>query len=67
MRNPSGAAKGEKNRKEPAMIISDALKAVREYWDSTERTEDDEFMFTEALGTLITETKNPKSSKKRAS
>ncbi len=42
------------------MIISDALKFEREYWDNTERTEDDEFMFTEALGTLITETKNPK-------
>lgn len=42
------------------MIISDALKFEREYWDSTERTEDDEFMFTEALGTLITETKDPK-------
>ncbi|MCR5375178.1 MAG: hypothetical protein K6E71_00290 [Lachnospiraceae bacterium] len=42
------------------MIISDALKFEREYWDNTERTEDDEFMFTEALGTLIAETKNPK-------
>ncbi len=37
-----------------------ALKALQDYYDATNPTEDDEFRFTEALGYLIEETKNPK-------
>ena len=42
------------------MTNADALKAVRDYYDKTNPTEDDDFIFTEALGYLIAETKNPK-------
>ena len=37
-----------------------ALKALQEYYDIKNPTPDDEFKFTEALGYLIEETKNPK-------
>ena len=42
------------------MNNGDALKALQEYYDVTNSTPDDEFKFTEALGYLIEETKNPK-------
>ena len=42
------------------MNNGDALKALQEYYDVTNPAPDDEFKFTEALGYLIEETKNPK-------
>jgi TPR repeat protein len=42
------------------MNNGDALKALQEYYDIKNPTPDDEFKFTEALGYLIEETKNPK-------
>ena len=42
------------------MNNADAIKALQDYWESTNPTEDDEFMFTEALEYLIRETKDPK-------
>ena len=42
------------------MNNGDALKALQEYYDIKNPTPDDDFMFTEALGYLIEETKNPK-------
>ena len=42
------------------MNNSEALKAVQDYYDLTNPTEDDEFMYTEALRYLIEETKDPK-------
>lgn len=37
-----------------------ALQAISDYYNTSNPTEDDEFKFTEALGYLIEETKNPK-------
>ncbi len=42
------------------MNNGDALIAVQEYYDTKNPTPDDEFKFTEALGYLIEETKDPK-------
>ena len=42
------------------MNNGDALKALQEYYDIKNPTPDDEFKFTEALGYIIEETKNPK-------
>ena len=42
------------------MNNGDALKALQEYYDIKNPTPDDEFKFTEALGYLIEETKDPK-------
>ncbi len=42
------------------MTSADALKAIQDYYDKANPTEDDEFMFTEALGYMIEETGNPK-------
>ena len=42
------------------MDIADAMKAVQEYYDISNPTQDDEFTFTEALSFLIEETKDPK-------
>jgi TPR repeat protein len=42
------------------MNNGDALKALQDYYDTKNPTADDEFKFTEALGYLIEETKNPK-------
>ena len=42
------------------MNNGDALKALQEYYDIKNPTADDEFKFTEALGYLIEETKDPK-------
>ena len=37
-----------------------ALEALQDYYDTSNPTEDDEFKYTEALGYLIEEKKNPK-------
>ena len=42
------------------MNNADALKALHDYYDTQASTADDEFKFTEALGYLIEETKDPK-------
>lgn len=42
------------------MNNADALKILQDYYDTSNPTTDDEFMFTEALGYLIEETKDPK-------
>ncbi|MCR5282809.1 MAG: hypothetical protein K6E18_05515 [Lachnospiraceae bacterium] len=42
------------------MKTAQALKLLAEYYDKPNPTEDDEFLFTEALGYLIEETKDPK-------
>ena len=42
------------------MNNADALKILQDYYDNSNRTADDEFMYTEALGLLISETKEPK-------
>ena len=42
------------------MNNGDALKAIQEYYDIKNPTADDEFSFTEALGYLIEETRDPK-------
>ena len=42
------------------MKIADALMALQEYYDKLNPTADDEFIYTEALGFLIEETKDPK-------
>ncbi|MBR4760625.1 MAG: sel1 repeat family protein [Lachnospiraceae bacterium] len=42
------------------MKTQDALKVLREYYDKSTPTKDDEFLFTEALGYLIEEPKDPK-------
>ena len=42
------------------MNNGDALKALQDYYDTKNPTADDEFKFTEALGYLIEETKDPK-------
>lgn len=42
------------------MNNADALKALRDYYDTKNPGSDDEFKFTEALGYLIEETKDPK-------
>ena len=41
------------------MKTAEALKVLRDYYDKPTKTEDDEFLFTEALSYLIEETKNP--------
>ena len=42
------------------MKTADALKAIQDYREIQDPTEDDEFMYTEALGMLIDKTKDPK-------
>ena len=42
------------------MTIAETLRYVKEYYDISNPTEDDNFIFTEALHYLIDETKNPK-------
>ncbi|MCR4892772.1 MAG: hypothetical protein K5989_11400 [Lachnospiraceae bacterium] len=42
------------------MNYGDALKTVQDFYEITSPTADDEFMYTEALGVLIQETKEPK-------
>ncbi len=42
------------------MNNADALKALQDYYDTDIRTSDDDFKYTEALGYLIEETKDPK-------
>ena len=42
------------------MNNADALKALQDYYDKKNPTSDDDFKFTEALGFLIEETKDPK-------
>ncbi len=42
------------------MKVEDALQELRDYYDNGNPSEDDEFRFTEALGYLIKETKDPK-------
>ncbi|MBP3238690.1 MAG: sel1 repeat family protein [Lachnospiraceae bacterium] len=42
------------------MTNADALVALQNYYDKSNPSQDDEFMFTEALGFLIEETKDPK-------
>ena len=37
----------------------DALRVIQEYHDTNNPTNDDEFRYTEALGYLIEETKDP--------
>ncbi len=41
------------------MKIEEALQVLRDYYDKQNRTEDDEFLYSESLGFLIEETKNP--------
>ena len=41
------------------MTISEAQKICRDYYDKTNPTEEDRFLFTEAMDFLITETKDP--------
>ena len=42
------------------MKTAEALKILGDYYDKSNPTEDDEFLFVEALGYLIEEIKNPK-------
>ena len=42
------------------MSNTEALQILQEYYDNPKRSKDDEFLYTEALGFLITETKHPK-------
>ena len=42
------------------MKVDEALQIIRDYYEISNPTEDDEFMLTEALGFLIEETKEPK-------
>ena len=42
------------------MDIACAMKTVQGYWDITNPSEEDDFIYTEALSYLIEETKDPK-------
>jgi len=42
------------------MNNADAIQILHDYYDNTNRSKDDEFLYTEALGYLISETKEPK-------
>ena len=41
------------------MTITDALRFRQDFYDKQDPSADEEFMFTEAMGTLIQETKKP--------
>lgn len=42
------------------MNKTEAIQILHDYYDNTNRSKDDEFLYTEALGYLISETKEPK-------
>lgn len=46
-------------KKEEAMTVSEARKICRHYYDKTNPTDEDRFLFSETMEFLITETKDP--------